>query len=194
MEEENRRLSDNNDDDGDLIIDGVRKPVAITPENARFFRSKGNLISLDLKNENGEIEFFERIILLRAFPLTNPDEFLCVCEGGGSSGHGKELGMIRRINDFDEETVNLLEEELNRRYFVPQITYIRSIKDKLGYSYWDVSTTSGDVTFVLSNPFTAVRVLENGRMIINDVEGNSFEIPDPKKLDKSSYRKIEVYL
>ena len=50
------------------------------------------------------------------------------------------------------------------------------------------------MTFILNNPFSNIRVLEDGRIFINDIDGNSFEIPDPKKLAPASYRKIEMYL
>ena len=50
------------------------------------------------------------------------------------------------------------------------------------------------MTFVVNNPFGNIRILEDGRMFINDVDGNSFVIPDPKKLDPASYRKIDIYL
>lgn len=182
-------------DDGDLILEDVRESVALTPENAHFFRSRGNLVSLELTHDDGSVEFFERVIILRSFPVSTPDEFLSVREADGKQNErGHEIGMIRYMKDFDEETVRLFLEELDRRYFTPEILKINSVKEKFGYSYWDAETTAGNVTFILNNPFSRIRVLEDGRVFINDLDGNSFEIPDPKKLDPYSYRKIEVYL
>ncbi|NLY69101.1 MAG: DUF1854 domain-containing protein [Clostridiales bacterium] len=183
-------------DDGDLILQDRRESVPLTPENAIFTRSQGGLISLTLKHDDGkEDEFFERVIVLRAFPITNPEEFISVREPDTKAkGKGQEIGMIRRLSDFDEETVRLIREELNRRYFSPVIKKIYSVKEKFGYSYWESDTTAGRVTFILNNPFSNIRVLEDGRIFINDIDGNSFEIPDPKKLDPASYRKIEMYL
>ncbi|MGN1127585.1 MAG: DUF1854 domain-containing protein [Candidatus Flemingiibacterium sp.] len=182
-------------DDGDLILENERVSIPLTPENAKFSRSGGDLISLDIINDKGEPESFERVVILRSFPVTNPDEFLSVREPDSKKqGRGKEIGMIRHMSDFDEETQKLFAEELDRRYFTPELKKINSVKDKFGYLYWDVVTTAGNVTFVLNNPFSNIRILEDGRILINDIDGNVFQISDPKKLDSASLKKIEIYL
>ena len=182
-------------DDGDLILENERVSIPLTPENAKFRRSGGDLISLDIINDKGEPESFERVVILRSFPVTNPDEFLSVREPDSKKqGRGKEIGMIRHMSDFDEETQKLFAEELDRRYFTPELKKINSVKDKFGYLYWDVVTTAGNVTFVLNNPFSNIRILEDGRILINDIDGNVFQISDPKKLDSASLKKIEIYL
>ncbi len=186
---------DDDADAGDLILANERVSIPLTMQNAKFTRSGGNLVSLTLKKDDGEEEFFERVVVLRAFPITNPSEFLSVREPDSKKmGRGKEIGMIRYMSDFDEATQKLLLEELDRRYFSPQILKIHSVKEKFGYSYWDSETTAGHVTFILNNPFSNIRLFEDGRIFINDIDGNSFEIADPKKLDAASYRKIELYL
>jgi hypothetical protein len=193
--EKNDVLGEEEVDENDLVMEDQRESIPLTPENARFYKSQGGLISLDLINAKGEKETFERIVILRAFPITNPEEFLSVREPDSKKmGRGKEIGMIRYMNLFDEATSKLFLEELDRRYFTPKLTKILSIKDKFGYLYWDADTSAGHVTFVLTNPFSNLRVLEDKRIIINDIDGNVFEIPDPKKLDTASYRKIEMYL
>ena len=182
-------------DDGDLILENERVSIALTPENAKFRRSGGGLISLDIINDKGEPESFERVVILRSFPVTNPDEFLSVREPDSKKqGRGREIGMIRHMSDFDGETQKLFSEELDRRYFTPEILKINSVKDKFGYLYWDVNTTAGNVTFVLNNPFSNIRILEDGRILINDIDGNVFEILEPQKLEPSSLKKIEIYL
>lgn len=182
-------------DDGDLILENERVSIPLTPANAVFSRSGGDLISLEIINDKNEKETFERVVILRSFPVTNPDEFLSVREPDSKKqGRGKEIGMIRRLSDFDEATRALFAEELDRRYFTPEIKKISSVKDKFGYLYWDVVTTAGNVTFVLNNPFSNIRVLEDGRIMINDIDGNVFEILDPAKLDSASLKKIEIYL
>ncbi len=182
-------------DDGDLILENERVSIPLTPDNAHFKRSGGDLISLKITNDKGEEEEFERVVILRSFPVTNPNEFLSVREPDSKKqGRGKEIGMIRRMSDFDEESQKLFLEELDRRYFTPELLKINSVKDKFGYLYWEVVTTAGNVTFVLNNPFSNIRILEDGRILINDIDGNVFKISDPKKLDAASLKKIEIYL
>ena len=68
------------------------------------------------------------------------------------------------------------------------------MKEKLGQNYWDVVTDAGNFSFVVRNSGSNIRTLEDGRVLIFDIDGNCFEIPDPDKLDKASYKKIEMYL
>jgi len=179
-----------------LEFENERKSIALTPENAKFRKSEGGLISLDLKNgEENKEEFFERIVIFRCFPITNPDEFLSVREADSKKmGRGKEIGMIRYMRDFPEDQQKLFLEELDRRYFSPEITKISSVKEKFGYTYWEAETNAGNMTFILSNPFSNIRSLEDGRIFIHDIDGNSFQIKDPSKLDANSFKKIEIYV
>ena len=188
-------LGEGEENKDDVALDDYRESIPLLPSNARFYRSKGGLISLDLTDEDGDVETFERVVILRAFPITNPSEFLSVREPDSKKmGRGKEIGMIRYMSDFDGETNKLFLEELDRRYFTPQLTKILAVKDKFGYFYWDAETSAGHVTFVLQHPFSNIRVLEDNRVMITDIDGNVFEVPDPSKLDPLSLRKIEIYL
>lgn len=176
----------------DNLFENERVSIALTPKNATFKRSEGGLISLDLKETN---EFFERIVIFRCFPITNPNEFLSVREPDSKKmGRGKEIGMIRFMKDFPKEQQALFLEELDRRYFSPEITKINSVKDKFGYMYWETETNAGNMTFILNNPFSNIRALEDGRIFIHDMDGNSFQIKDPTKLDSNSFKKIEIYI
>lgn len=188
-------MSDENNEKKDGLFENERESVPLTPKNAKFYRSEGGLISLKLNVEGKEEEIFERIIMFRCFPVTNPDEFLSVREPDTKKmGRGKEIGMIRYMKDFPVEDQKLFLEELDRRYFMPEITKIHSVKEKFGYTYWDAETTSGNMTFILNNPFSNIRSLEDGRVFINDLDGNTFQITNPDKLDANSYKKIEVYI
>lgn len=172
-----------------------RQSVQLTPENAEFIRSEGGLVSLKLKNDDGSIEFFERVLPIRSFPITDPDEFIAIREPDSKDkGKGDEIGMIRKLSDFDKEAQELLGEELQRRYFTPQLSKIYSVKDKFGYSYWEVQTSAGKISFVMNNPSSNIRTLEDGRVFIHDIDGNCFEITEPEKLDKASFRHIEIYM
>lgn len=180
-------------DDSDLFAHRIS--LDLTPENARFKPSNGNLISLEVTQPSGEVEFFERIVPVRAFPVSSPNEFISIREPDTQlKGRGAEIGMIRRLSDFPEEVSALISDELGRRYFTPAIKKIHSFSEKFGYCYWDVTTSAGRVEFIMNNPTSNIRTLEDGRVFMYDIDGNCFTIEDPKALDKHSYRKVEVYL
>ncbi|MDD6798864.1 MAG: DUF1854 domain-containing protein [Firmicutes bacterium] len=183
-------------DDGLGELDNVRVSVDLTPANARFYRSEGNLISLELTGEDGKVEKFERVVALRAFPMSNLSEFISIrAVSPHKTESGKEIGMIRRLSDFDEETGKIVTEELNRRYFIPEVFKINSVKEKFGYHYLDIVTSAGEASIIIGSPFTSIRLLETtGCIMISDMDGGQYIIPDPKKIDQASYKKIEIFL
>lgn len=190
-----------NDKQNELMTEGEediflkRKSLDLTPENAVFSRSAGDLVSLEVINEDGEKEFFERVIVIRSFPITDPDAFISIRTPDKKDGEkGFEIGLIEDLNVFPKETVALLSEELGRRYFTSVITKILSVKEKLGHIYWDVETDSGRFSFVVRGAGANIRTLEDGRVLMFDIEGSCFKISDPEKLDKASFKKIEIYL
>ena len=173
----------------------VRVSIPLTQENTVFSRSEGNLISMKVTQPDGTVEEFERVVPVRAFPITDPEEFISVKEPDSKEkGKGAEIGLIRRITDFDADTQALLREELDRRYFTPVILRLTGVKEKFGYYYWDAETSAGKVSFVMTNITSNIRTLEDGRVFIHDIDGNCFQIPDPTKLDKASLKKIEIYM
>ena len=200
VKNEKSEKTDKNDkpDNLDNLFENERVSIPLNPQNAAFKRSEGGLISLDLKADSEDpkkVEHFERIVIFRCFPITNPHEFLSVREPDSRKmGRGKELGMIRSMSDFPQDQQELFLEELDRRYFSPEIIKINSVKDKFGYMYWDAETDAGNMMFILNNPFSNIRQLEDGRIFIHDMDGNSFHIKDAAKLDSNSFKKIEIYV
>lgn len=172
-----------------------RESLTLTADNAKFSVSAGGLIALDLTKPDGGHELFERVVIRRSFPVSAPDEFLSVREPDTrAKGRGAEIGMIRHINLFDKATQDIINAELEVRYFTPELTKITSAKEKFGYFYWEAETSAGKASLVLNNPFGNIRALDDGRVYIQDMDGNCFIISDVKKLDRQSYRYLEVYI
>lgn len=158
--------------DGEKDLFEHRISLDLTPENAVFTPSAGSLISLTLTQPSGEVEFFERVVPVRAFPISSPEEFISIREPDTRlGGRGDELGMIRRLSDFPPETVKMIDTELSRRYFTPSISKIHSFSEKFGYCYWDVTTSAGRIEFIMTNPSSSIRTLEDGRVFMYDISG-----------------------
>ena len=190
-----KKISLEDMDNADRDLFGKRISVDLTPDNATFSKSEGGLISMTLKKKDGSEEFFERVVPVRAFPVSEPDSFISIREPDTKDvGKGSEIGLIESIFDFDETTIQLIKKELDKRYFTPTIQKIYSVKEQFGYLYFDVLTSAGKSSFVMNNPSSNIRVLEDKRSLIYDIDGNCFEIPEISKMDKASFRKIEIYL
>lgn len=132
---------------------------------------------------------YGRVLLHRAFPFDHPDGLVSVLQEDGF-----EIGVIRSIADFDDKTAAVLRDVLDKTYFIPEITRIYSTKDRFGFVYFKCATDKGDVDFVLRNPFGSIIRLGEHNIYLIDVDGNRYHIPDVSKLDRKSYRKIELYL
>jgi hypothetical protein len=98
------------------------------------------------------------------------------------------------VSLFDGDTEALLREELARIYYTPKIRRIASMKERYGFSYWQVDTDDGELSFTVQDTFRNLLRIGEDRVAIFDVDGNRFEIESLSSLDRKSYKKIELYL
>ena len=101
-----------------------------------------------------------------------------------------EAVMIGDTCELDCESRRILEEELTRAYFVPKITHIYEIEDAHGAARWEVETDRGYRLFDLRDR-EDVRVIEGKRVLLQDADGNRYEVPDVTALDERSRRLID---
>lgn len=160
----------------------ISETLWLTPENASF-SSKNGFLYISLNGSE------QRAFLCRQFPFELLWEFISVLDEDQY-----EIGIIRRIDLFEGEERSLLETELEKRYYSPIIRRILSMKERYGFSYWKVVTDEGEVSFTLHDTFRSTVRAGEHRVILMDVDGNRFEIPDVRALDRKSYKKIELYL
>ncbi len=173
----------------------------LTSENARFYLTKNGFPALeavlpkfgdDLEAEQDKTPVKQdlgRVYFHRCFPFETPDEFISVL-----NGDGREYAMIRRLDDLPEESRAIVEHELARKYLCPTISRIKSLKEKLGFSFWEVETDLGDMSFTMHDTYRNIARVGGGMLIISDVDGNRFRIENVENLDRKSFKKIELYL
>ncbi len=164
--------------------------TVLSDENAVFSLSRGGLLSLTVNGE-GESVTYDRVVVLRSFPLTAPDEFLSVRV---PSDMQNEIGMIEKLSDLSGENRALVQEELWRRYMIPKIKKITAFRRRAGLLRLTVESDLGKRSITMRDEASSVRILEGGRVLLTEINGCLYEIEDPKKLDKASYRRIEVFL
>ena len=171
----------------EIMLERAARIIKLDKTNASF-EMKNSFLALVLR-EDGEEKRYDRVYLHRAFPHELLWEYISV-----SDGENKEIGLIYNIEDFDGEIAALLKTELERKYYCPTIKEISNLKERYGFSYWKVTTDEGDVSFTLHDTFRSIIHAEEKRLVILDVDGNRFEIPNVDGLDRKSYKKIELYL
>ena len=156
--------------------------VWLTPENATLY-IKNDFLHIKTDSYEG------RAHLSRQFPFELEWEFISVM-----NDEQAEVGIIKAISLFEGAGEELLRTELSRRYYAPVIDKIISVKERYGFSYWRVHTAEGNVNFTLHDTYRSIIRAGGGRVVLLDVSGNRFEIPNVESLDRKSYKKIELYL
>lgn len=159
----------------------------MTPDVATFSKN-GEFPALKLVRD-GEETVHERVWLHRVFPFDLTDEFISV-----QTKEGEEIGIIRNLSDFDSEAVEIINAELERKYFVPKIERIITLKERRGFSYWKVETDIGEMELSFQDTYRSINKVGSDRAFVTDISGNRFEIESLKGLDKRSQKKLELYL
>lgn len=163
----------------------------ITKDNAEFARTAGGFVSLDM-NDGIAAEHYDRIRVVRSFPFTDRNKYISIRTIDEKS---KEIGMIKDLAaDVTPETRQMLEEQMDIRYFTPVIKKINNIKDEYGHAYFDVETDQGPCKFVIYMNSSSVVNLSDVRLLISDLDGNRFEIPDYTKLSARELKMLDLFL
>lgn len=172
-----------------VTIDNVVKIIYLNKNNAAFYKT-GDFIGMRYTDENGETKDCGRVYLHRLFPYTELWTNISVM-----NKDSEEFGLIADIRDFEgTEGYELIKNELTAKYFIPKIKSILSLKEKFGYSSWKVETDVGIVSFTVRDTYRSMIKIGESRIYVLDNDGNRFEIEDYNKLDKKSYKKIELYI
>lgn len=155
--------------------------------NAQFKRTPGGFVSLKYKDV-----FYERVGVFRTFPFTDPDHYISIRE---SDDKAREIGIIKDMKkDLTKEAYELILEQLELRYFTPVIKKINDIKEEYGYAYFDVKTNFGDCKFAIHMNSGSVVTLSENRLLIKDLDGNRFEIPELHKLSIGELKKLDLFI
>ena len=128
------------------------------------------------------------VVPVRAFPITAADDGI-----GLVDPHGHELAWIERLSDLPEAMRSLVEDELARREFMPEIGRIVSVSSFATPSTWQVETDRGASTLVLKGE-EDIRRLHPPALLIADSHGIHFLIRDRYALDQHSRRILDRFL
>lgn len=158
----------------------------ITADNAVFTATSGGFLKLEFAGKT-----YPRVAVHRCFPFSDPERYISIRE---PEGDGREIGLIDDMTALPEATQALLRDQLALRYFIPKILKVRDIKDEYGYSYWDVQTDRGDCRFTVRMGGSNVYSIGHNRYLVNDLDGNRFEIPDLYALTPKEIKKLDLFI
>jgi len=160
-------------------------PRYLDSKDTRLFRSPHGSPRLEIKG----VASYLRVAFRRIRPLSDPDHYISLW-----ADEDEEIGVIRDPSLLDDESLSILNEELDLRYFTPTIHRIFSMKSQFGVHEWHVDTSRGEMSFSVRGLNQHVRQMPLSRLWITDVRGNRYDIPDVTALDPHSYDQIQRHL
>ena len=162
---------------------GLAGGPRLGPEQIRFERTEGDLVRAILADGTRH----EPVDFYRAFPFSSPDDLVAVRDAAGA-----ELGLLAPLETFSAADRNLIEAELQRRYFAPRITAITALQERFGQSHWQVETEAGAVQFTVQNEHANLRDLPDGTLLLIDVHGNRYRLAPRAELAPRVRRLLEA--
>jgi len=125
--------------------------------------------------------------LARCFPWSLSDAYLSVRDP-----EGREVALVRDLDDLDPESRQVAEAELRDKVFNPRIRRVLDCRHEFGISSITAETDRGKVTFQIRGR-DDVRLLSPTRALFRDVDGITYEVPDFNRLDPASQRHLRRY-
>ncbi|MCL2361741.1 MAG: DUF1854 domain-containing protein [Defluviitaleaceae bacterium] len=156
---------------------------------AEFYTADGGFTGLKYKGED-----YKHIVLRRIMPIDQPMNYISIADHDN-----KEIAILKDVNDLAKDQRLIVERELDNRYYSPQVLDIMSVKDKLGYVYMEMRLRNKqgneyDKSCAVKDVSRNIRMLSSNSVIIFDVDGNRYVVPDLQQLNKQSLRKLDSYL
>ena len=160
-------------------------PRYLDASELTFTRSEVGTTRLEIRNEACHL----RVVVRRLMPLSKPDSYISL-----AADEDTEIGILVNPAELAQESLEILQEELDKRYFTPTIQKIYRVKEQFGIHEWEVETERGRVTFSVRGLNQNIKQVPPARLFVTDVRGNRYDIPDYRELDAESYLHIQRHL
>jgi ATP-binding cassette subfamily B protein len=146
--------------------------VWLEPSTHRFVIGPHDRI--ELQSVDGTVA--AGIFVVATFPASHPEEYLSV-RGWSDDGDEIELGLVRRLTDWDTADAEVMRAALQRRALVRRISRVHDVKLAHGYLDFDVETDVGRRDFTIRwTQSQATDFGPDGKMLI-DTEENRWVVP-----------------
>jgi hypothetical protein len=159
--------------------------MSVDPAGVRVFYQPEGMARLTV---NGDRSYL-KIRVARAAPLSRPDSYVSLL-----NGKGEEIIMLPDLTALDLTSRRVVEKELDRRYLTSRVRRLVSLKQEFGVTYWEVETDRGLRDFVVRDLQENCVWLSETHLLLIDVDGSRFEIPDRGLLDERSQQLLDAIL
>jgi len=154
-----------------------------------FYATSGGFVGLKYKGEE-----YKHVVLRRIIPLQEPLKYISVADH-----ENKEIGILKSVLELPEGQQKVIVTELDNRYYSPEVIEVVSVQDKLGYVYIEMRLKNKQgveytKNCAIKDVSRNIRMLSQSSVIIFDVDGNRYIIPEVANLNRASMRKLDAYL
>ena len=118
--------------------------------------------------------------LRQCFPWSEPTHFISLRDSDD-----KEVTLVEHPSKLDAESRQALELALAEAGFVLEVTLVVNIEEEIEIRQWTVETKQGRRSFQ-THLDDWPRVLPSGGLLIRDVAGDLYRLPEPATLDRKS--------
>ena len=152
-----------------------------------YRRNDGRLMT-KMTEADGSVEE-KSVRIVRCFPWTARSHYLSLRDDSG-----KELYFVENLEVLDDPKVrSLISEEIEERTYIPHIRKIDAIDREGDLFRWNVQSDAGKRIFY-TNRNAIPRELPSGGIIMKDISGDRYLIPDVGSLDYRSRNWLWLYL
>ncbi len=124
---------------------------------------------------------YRKARILRVAPLTSPERYFSLRDETDW-----EIGVLRGLEELDDDSRCLAEAEIARRYVLPRILRIRKSRERFEIVEWEVETDRGGRRILTRDLRQSLLEPTPGRCVLTDVDGNRYDVPDISALDEHS--------
>ena len=151
----------------------------VTPERVKVTEDSFRKLCITIDGRE-----FKDLRVRKVFPLSGRAGYVSF-----QNKDGKETVMLAHPHKLERESREILEQALERMYYVATIIRVDSVTERMGVSQWQAQTDRGYAVFEVVDRQT-IRRLPGGRVVLSDADGSRFEIKDVSELDERSQNLI----
>lgn len=156
----------------------------LPPEGCSFEINANGFLVMELDGKS-----IGRVKLIKAYPYSLDDEYICVHDLDDN-----EIGIIRDLKKLNKSSYENAVKELKNRYYCPTVSAVKSIKERMGHFYFETVIDGKSKSFTVRDLTRNIRFSGENTLLIFDVDGNRYVVPEYEKIEQKSKRLLEPYL
>ena len=159
--------------------------IYIDGDMAEFTRKDLTLVDVELRDGRT----FQNLEPRRLFPTSDMNRYITLLDDSGT-----EQAVIRDLNTLPPQQKTIITACLGEYYLIPKIHKIVDFDERFDGITLHTETDRGPASIDIRILVHGLKLTQNGRVLVRDVNDNRYEIQDVMKLDKHSRQILSRYI